>query len=113
MRHRAGTEFEIHVIGTPVYIEGKAAGVLTVAIPATSVAPLGDDVGVLTPREREVLRFSAEGHSSAGIAQTLGISRRTVESHRASIHRKLGTASQAELILFALRHGLVRFSSDR
>ncbi len=60
----------------------------------------------LAPREREVLQLLAEGHSSASIAQKLGISFHTVESHRRNIMRKLNLHSIAELTRYALREGL-------
>src|SRR5439155_23931542 len=50
----------------------------------------------LTAREREVLQMTAEGHSGAEIAARLFISPRTVESHRASLMRKLGVHNQKE-----------------
>ncbi|MBS9718443.1 response regulator transcription factor [Pseudohalocynthiibacter aestuariivivens] len=54
-------------------------------------------VGSLTAREGEVLNLIAEGFTSRQIAEGLGLSPRTVESHRAAIGAKLGTTSQAEL----------------
>lgn len=61
----------------------------------------------LSPRETEVLRLIALGHTSAEIAATLHLSRRTVETHRARIHRKLGLTTRAQLVQFALRRGLI------
>jgi len=51
----------------------------------------------LTPREREVLDWVAGGYTSREIAEGLGVSTRTVESHRAAVGAKLGTTSQAEM----------------
>lgn len=62
----------------------------------------------LTPREREVLRLIALGHTSVEIAEKLGLSPRTIETHRARIHRKLGLGTRAELVRYALRHNLLR-----
>jgi two-component system response regulator NreC len=62
----------------------------------------------LTPREVEVLRLIALGHTSVEIAGKLHISPRTVESHRARIHSKLGLATRAELVRHALGRGLLR-----
>jgi two-component system response regulator NreC len=62
----------------------------------------------LTPREREVLRLIALGHTSVEIAQKLGLSPRTIETHRARIHRKLGLDTRAELVHYALRHDLLQ-----
>ena len=61
----------------------------------------------LTPREQEVLQLAAEGRTSAQIAARLGISRRTAETHRANIYRKLLVESQTDLIALALRRGLL------
>ncbi|HEX8714888.1 MAG TPA: response regulator transcription factor, partial [Solirubrobacteraceae bacterium] len=61
----------------------------------------------LTARELEVLRLIALGHTSVEVARILEISPRTVESHRARIHAKLGVATRAELVRYALRHGLL------
>ena len=61
----------------------------------------------LSPREREVLRHIAEGASNKEIAGSLGISVRTVETHRDSLMKKLGIHSVAGLTRFALRCGLV------
>jgi len=61
----------------------------------------------LSTREREVLRHIAEGASNKEIAQQLGISVRTVESHRDSLMRKVGIKSVAGLTRLALRSGLI------
>jgi DNA-binding NarL/FixJ family response regulator len=61
----------------------------------------------LTPREREVLSRVAAGHTNREIAAQLGISPRTVESHRESLMKKLSLRSVAELTRFALQSGLV------
>ena len=62
---------------------------------------------LLTPREREILSLVADGHTSQGIADRLGITRRTVDTHRTNMNRKLGLRSVAALTRFALEHGLV------
>ena len=61
----------------------------------------------LTPREREVLRLIALGHTNAEVAQMLYVSVRTVENHRASVMRKLGLRTRAELVRHATDAGLV------
>src|SRR5262245_9595609 len=61
----------------------------------------------LTPREREVLQLAAEGHTGAEIGRRLSISPRTVEMHRANLMHKLGLRTQADLIRYALRRGVI------
>lgn len=61
----------------------------------------------LSPRETEVLRLIALGYTSVEIASRLNLSSRTVESHRARIHRKLGLATRAELVAYALQRHLI------
>ncbi len=67
----------------------------------------GDEAHRLSPRETEVLRLTALGYTGAEVAELLHISRRTVETHRASIHGKLGLERRADLVRYALRHGLL------
>ena len=64
-------------------------------------------LGRLTEREREVLKHLADGKSSKEIAAQMGISVRTVESHRARLTQKLSMRSVAELVRFAVESGLV------
>ena len=61
----------------------------------------------LTPREREVLRLIALGHTNTEIATMLFVSVRTVENHRAGVMRKLGLRSRAELVRHAAEAGLI------
>jgi two-component system, NarL family, response regulator NreC len=61
----------------------------------------------LSDRETEVLRLIALGHTNTEIAQQLFLSTRTVETHRAHIQQKLRRTSRAELVRYALEHGLV------
>jgi len=64
------------------------------------------DLGSLTAREREVLQGIAQGHTNKEIAAALGISHRTVETHRESLMRKLRIRTVAGLTRFALETGL-------
>jgi DNA-binding NarL/FixJ family response regulator len=61
----------------------------------------------LTPRQREILRLLAEGRSAKEIAATLAISPRTVEFHKYQMMETHGLHSNAELIHFAIKHGIV------
>jgi len=70
-----------------------------------------DPYETLTTREREVLQLAAESSSISEIAARLGISPRTVESHREHLMRKLGLQSQTDLIRYALRRGILPLDS--
>ena len=61
----------------------------------------------LTLREREVLKLIAEGYTSPEIAERLVLSPRTVETHRANIMRKLDLRSTADMVRYAIRHGIL------
>jgi two-component system response regulator NreC len=61
----------------------------------------------LSEREREILRLLALGHTNQEIARQLYISVRTAESHRAHIMQKLRLSTRAELVRYALLHGLL------
>jgi two-component system response regulator NreC len=65
----------------------------------------GDDLDLLTPREREVLQLLAEGLSNREIAEQLGISIKTVETHRSNMMSKLGVDNKTELVKYAFRKG--------
>jgi RNA polymerase sigma factor (sigma-70 family) len=67
-----------------------------------------DRLAQLTSREREVLRLIVEGRTNKETAATLGISHRTVETHRENILRKLGVRSVAELTRLAIETGMPR-----
>lgn len=61
----------------------------------------------LSAREREVLVMVAQGNTSKQIAAVLSISPRIAETHRSNIGRKLNLHTQADLIRFAIKHGLI------
>lgn len=61
----------------------------------------------LSEREAEVLRLIALGHTNKEIGEQLFLSVRTVESHRAHIQQKLGRNTRAELVAYALEHGMI------
>ena len=61
----------------------------------------------LSPREREVLQLVAEGKSSAQIAETLGLSTKSVETYRARLMSKLDLDDLPSLVKFAIQHGLI------
>lgn len=63
--------------------------------------------GDLTPREADVLRLIALGHTNVEVGRRLYLSTRTVETHRAHLQQKLGSHTRAELVRHALDHGLI------
>lgn len=84
------------------------------ALPATfleehapSSAPPLDLYDTLTPREHDVLIRSAQGQTAPEIATALHLSVRTVEGYRASMMRKLGLRNQTDIVVYALRRGII------
>jgi two-component system, NarL family, response regulator NreC len=66
-----------------------------------------DRYDALSEREREVFQLVAEGHSNKAIADILSISPTTVETHRAHVLQKLDLHNTAELVLYAVRRGVI------
>jgi two-component system nitrate/nitrite response regulator NarL len=62
---------------------------------------------LLSKREEEVLILIAEGLGSDAVAARLSLSKRTIDSHRANIRKKLDLSNSAELVRYAIEHGLV------
>jgi DNA-binding NarL/FixJ family response regulator len=65
-------------------------------------------VDVLTPRQREILRLIAIGQTTKAIARTLGISVKTVETHRAQLMERLDIRDVAGLVRYAIRTGMIK-----
>ena len=92
---------------------GKEAGKETgkeESPPVQPRAPASDKLELdqeLTSRQREVLLLMAEGYGNSQIGHRLGISPRTAEIHRAHVMRRLNLSSQTEVVLYAVRHGLI------
>jgi DNA-binding NarL/FixJ family response regulator len=82
------------------YVEPELGAQLVVADAVPELAQLSE-------RERDVLQLLALGYGNQEIGKKLFISVRTVDTHRAHIMRKLGLSTRAELVLFALAHGLI------
>ena len=70
-------------------------------------APVGPPDG-LSERELEVLRLIALGHTNVEIGEQLYLSTRTVETHRAHVQQKTRASTRAELVRYAIDHGLIR-----
>lgn len=109
LKHSAPVELVMAIraaLGGRTFITPALAGEVFSAIrqdpPRTA-----DPVAALSPRRREILQLFAEGQSAKEIAATLGISARTVEFHKYQMMEVLHIENSAELIHFAIKHGLV------
>ncbi|HXW92934.1 MAG TPA: response regulator transcription factor [Terriglobales bacterium] len=88
-------------------IRRVAAGELVLDPQVVSPRPLKGERNTLTPREVEILQMIAQGKSNKEIAAELGLSVNTVAVHRANIMDALGIHKTAELVVYAIRNGLV------
>jgi DNA-binding NarL/FixJ family response regulator len=91
------------VAGGDTYLDHSVAGKVIAALSGSRGAE-----GVhaaLTPREREIATMVAYGHTNKEIASALGITVKTVETHKTNVMQKLGLTSRAELVRFALNQG--------
>jgi len=79
---------------------------LTKDVLASLTTPGQTDQVVLTPRQRDVLRLLADGKRMKEIAAVLGLSTRTVETHKYEMMQALGVGSTAELVRYAIKHNL-------
>ena len=75
--------------------------------PAGAPGGSSDPVAMLTPRQREILQLVAEGRSAKEIAADLNLSARTVEFHKHRVMETLQLHTTAELVHFAIKHGIV------
>jgi len=109
LKHSATAEL---VLAVRAALQGRtfvtpdlAAELMQAAKPGSPQAP--DPVAALTPRQREILQLLAEGKSAKEIAAVLSLSARTVEDHKYRLMEQLHIVNSAELIHFAIKHGLV------
>jgi DNA-binding NarL/FixJ family response regulator len=86
------------------YISGKISANLLDTLLTRRQAKKRD---VLTPRERAVVQLIAEGNTNKDACARLGVSLKTIESHRAAAMRKLGLHSTADLVRYALRNRMI------
>jgi len=86
-----------------IYLSPSVSGIVVEAYLTLSDAPSDP----LTPRERQVLQLVAEGRRTREIADLLGVSVKTAESHRVRIMGKLGIRQTAGLVRYAIRQGLI------
>jgi DNA-binding NarL/FixJ family response regulator len=98
--------FLVSSAAAPSSVTGRPApGALPVQRPRTSTRATGADG--LSGREVEVLQLVGDGRSNKEIGEVLGLSALTVKSHLARIARKLGTGDRAEMVVVAMRAGVV------
>jgi DNA-binding NarL/FixJ family response regulator len=91
------------VAGETYLSPGISEGVIDAALSGNGMA-----TDPLTARERQVLQLVSEGHTTKEVANVLGISVKTADTHRASIMRKLDIHETAGLVRYAVRSGLIR-----
>jgi DNA-binding NarL/FixJ family response regulator len=91
----------------PFFTSEVAERVLEGFLRLGELSPSDGGAGILTPREREIVQLLAEARSNKEISTILAISVKTVETHRASIMRKLGISSIVDLVHYAIRNNLV------
>jgi DNA-binding NarL/FixJ family response regulator len=105
VKHAAGTEL---VAAIRSVLQGKTylSPGLAQDVVGMLAEPGASGRETLTPRQREVLRLLADGRTMKEVAAALGVSPRTVETHKYQIMAALGLGSTAELIRYALEHGL-------
>ena len=94
------------VMADQVYLSPRISGHLVkAALTGTTALDSQSDIP-LTARQKEILRFIADGKATKEIAWELGLSAKTVESHRAQIMERLEIRDIAGLIRYAFKHGL-------
>ena len=109
LKHSAASELvtAVHAaLRGQIYVTPMIAGALLQSYRAGDT-PTHDPGQVLTPRQREVLQLFAEGRSAKEVAAVLKISVRTAEFHKARILDTLGLQTTAELVQYAIRHGII------
>jgi DNA-binding NarL/FixJ family response regulator len=99
------------VAGGQTYLSPRVAGFLIEDYLSLSRMVSSSAHATLTPREREVLQLLAEGKATKQIANRLGVSVKTVETHRRNLMHKLDLHSLAELTRYAIREGLTPLES--
>jgi DNA-binding NarL/FixJ family response regulator len=106
LKHAASDELSTaiqEVLRGRLYLTPRIAKDVLTAL----ASPAPEDPGKLTPRQRDVLRLIAEGHRMKKIAADLNLSTRTVESYKYALMAELGLASTADLVRYAIKHGLI------
>lgn len=88
-------------------VRAVAEGAYQPSEAVTDLAKKGGPVGMITPRERQVLEGIAQGLTNSEIATQLGIGVKTIDTHRGHLVKKLRLRNNADITRFALRYGIV------
>ena len=93
--------------GKPFFSPAVAAVLVEDYVRRLQTRGLTDSFHLLTDREKEVLQLLAEGRSNKEVATLLELGLSTVETHRANLMQKLGLHNTAEIVLYAVRKGII------
>ena len=94
-------------VGKPFFSPAIARSLLEEDVRLMRKRRTQDSYDLLTERERETLQLLAEGKSNKEAAAVLNLSPYTVETHRANLMQKLGIHNTAEIVLYAVRKGII------
>jgi DNA-binding NarL/FixJ family response regulator len=94
-------------IGRPFFSPAIAQALLEDYVRLMRERGVRDSYEILTEREREILQLLAEGKSNKEAAAVLNVSPYTVETHRTNLMQKLGLHNTAEIVLYAVRKGII------
>jgi len=93
--------------GKPFYSPAVAGVLVEAYVRQLKRRGMTDSYGLLTDREKEILQLLAEGRSNKEVATLLDLGLSTVETHRANLMQKLNLHNTAEIVLYAVRKGLI------
>jgi DNA-binding NarL/FixJ family response regulator len=93
--------------GRPYFSSAVTAVLVQDYVRSLRTRGISDSYGLLTDREKEVLQLLAEGRSNKEVATLLNVAVSTVETHRSSLMQKLGLHNTAEIVLYAVRKGII------
>lgn len=116
LKDAAEVELELalkSVVAGHQYLSPKVSReVLNAVLDPNRKRPKADEKGVLTERQREILRLIALGRGTKEIAYELGLSSKTIDAHRAQIMERLDIRDIASLVRYAIRNGIVGLDDE-